>query len=567
MGGKPMSSEKYAIGVDFGTLSARAVLVNVRTGEEVAIADSAYRHGVLDRYLPDGTTPVPAGWALQYAGDYLEAIAAVIPKAVENAGISVDDVIALGTDFTGSTIVPVDRDNTPLCMRAEFKANPHAYVKLWKHHGAQQEALAVTRIAKERGENFLQRYGGVVSSEMMLPKVWQILNEAPDIYESADRFIEMCDWIPLYLTGNERRSSCAAGYRALWDKREGYPSKEFFKALDPRLENIVDEKLSTKIYPVGSRAGELTAAAARLIGLNPGTNVAVGIIDAHAGLPGTGITELGRLAMIMGTSGCDLILSRERRNIPGIFGVVEDGIIPGYFSYEAGQTGLGDIYKWAIDTIVPEAYCKEAEDRGISVFQLMNEKAAALKPGESGLLALDWWNGNRSVLMDFDLSGLMLGYTLSTRPEEIYRALLEATAFGKRKIIENYIENGIEIEEIIAAGGIPGKNPLLIQIFADVLQREIKIAASQQATALGAAILGAVAAGKERGGYDTIQEAAAAMTKIKPEPVRPVPENAAVYDKLYAEYLTLHDYFGRGENRIMQRLRKIKDDIKRNFVL
>jgi len=557
-----MNSKKYSIGVDFGTLSARAVLVNVKTGEEIATADSTYRHRVLDQYLPDGKTIIPADWALQYAGDYLEVVAEVIPAVLKKGKVSADDVIGLGTDFTGSTIAPIDAKGIPLCMKEEFRTNLHAYVKLWKHHGAQKEALAITRIAKERGESFLHRYGGTISSEMMLPKVWQILNEAPDIYQVADRFIEMCDWIPMQLTGNERRNGCAAGYRALWDKRKGYPSKDFFKALDLRLENIVDEKLSRDIYPVGSKAGELTKAAAKLTGLIPGTAVAVGIIDAHAGLPGVGITEPGKLVMIMGTSGCDLTLAAERKTIPGLFGVVEDGVIPGYFSYEAGQTGLGDIYQWAIEICVPETYYNEAEHRKLTIFQLMNEKAAALKPGESGLLALDWWNGNRSVLMDFNLSGVILGYTLSTKPEEIYRALLEATAFGKRKIIDNYLENGVEINEIIAAGGIPEKNPILMQIFADVLKTEIKIAASQQSTALGAAILGAVAAGKEHGGYNTIQEAAKAMTKIKPEPVRPIPENSAVYDKLYVEYLILHDYFGRGGNEIMKRLKKIRNDIK-----
>ncbi len=557
-----MSSEKYSIGVDFGTLSARAVIVNVKTGEELATADSRYRHGVLDKFLPDGKTIVPPNWALQYTGDYLNAISEVIPLVINKAGISADDVIGLGTDFTGSTIAPIDADGIPLCMKEEFKNNPHAYVKLWKHHGAQQEALGITRIAKERKESFLQRYGGMISSEMMLPKIWQTLNEAPEIYQAADRFIEMCDWITLYLTGKERRSACAAGYRALWDKLEGYPSEKFFRALDLRLENVVDEKLGRDVYAVGSKAGELTAAAARITGLNTGTAIAVGIIDAHAGLPGVGITEPGRLVMIMGTSGCDLILDVERKDVPGIFGVVTDGIIPGYFSYEAGQTGLGDIYQWAIDNCVSETYYKEAERRNLSIFQLMNDKAAVLAPGESGLLALDWWNGNRSVLMDFDLSGLMVGYTLSTKPEEIYRALLEATAFGKRKIIENYLEYGIQINEIIAAGGIPDRNPLLMQIFADVLEKEIKITNSQHSTALGAAILGAVAAGEGCGGYSTIREAAKSMAKNKTKSIRPIPENSVVYNKLYNEYLVLHDYFRRGGNDVMKRIRKIRNDVK-----
>lgn len=554
--------KKYSIGVDFGTQSGRALIVEVDTGREVASAVKMYTHGVMDEYLPGGRVKLGHDWALQHPGDYLEVFSETIPAVLKEAGVPAEDIIGIGIDFTACTILPVDSKGTPLCLLEEYKSNPHAYVKLWKHHAAQDEANRLNEIARTRGEEFLNLYGGKISSEWLVPKVWQILDEAPEIYERAGRFMEAADWVVLQLTGVERRNSCTAGYKAMWNKKKGYPSKEFFKALDPRLENLVDEKLSRDIYPVGTKAGELTEGGAALTGLKPGTAVAVSNIDAHAAVPAVGITEPGKMLMIMGTSTCHMLLGSEERAVPGIGGVVEDGIIQGFMGYEAGQACVGDHFEWFVKNCVPAHYVKEAEEKGINLHKLLREKAKKLRAGESGLVALDWWNGNRSVLVDADLTGAIIGLTLLTKPEEVYRALLEATAYGTRMIIDTFEENGLVIKELYAAGGIAEKDELMMQIYADVTNREIRISASTQTVALGSAMFGAVAAGKERGGYSSIVEAARAMAKLKDKVYRPEPESVRVYEELYREYRLLHDYFGRGENDVMKRLKKIKTAYK-----
>lgn len=555
-------SKKYTLGIDYGTQSGRTVLVEAASGMEVAVAVKEYPHGVMDQFLPDGKTRLAQDWALQDPQDYLEVLRETMPAVLKKAGVASEDVIGLGIDFTACTMLPIDKAGSPLCFYDEYKANPHAYVKLWKHHAAQDEANELNRIAAERGEDFLKRYGGKISSEWLIPKVWQILNEAPDIYDKTARFIEATDWVIMQLTGAEKRNSCAAGYKAIWHKQKGYPSKEFFKALDPRLENLVEDKLSTDIYPIGAKAGEITAAAAALTGLKEGTAVAVANVDAHVAVPAVGITEEGKMLMIMGTSTCHILLGAEEKLVPGMCGVVEDGVLPGYLGYEAGQSCVGDHFEWFVENCVPAAYVREAEAQGIDIHTLLTTKAGQLKAGESGLVALDWWNGNRSVLVDVDLTGMLLGCTLLTKPEEIYRALIEATAYGTRMIIETFKESSVPVSSLYAAGGIAEKNKLMMQIYSDVTNMEIRISGSPQAPALGSAMFGAIAAGKEKGGYDTIVEAAEHMSKIKDTYYKPIPENVDIYNKLYAEYKLLHDYFGRGLNDVMKRLKKIKAEIE-----
>ncbi|HHV31475.1 MAG TPA: ribulokinase [Clostridiales bacterium] len=548
---------KYAIGLDYGTLSGRAVLVDVKTGEELASSVYDYPHAVMDRTLPDGT-PLGHDWALQHPQDYLDVLAHTVPEVLKESGVSADDVIGIGTDFTACTVLPVKADGTPLCFLPEYRNRPHAYVKLWKHHAAQDKANQLNQIAQERGESWLQNYGGKISSEWAIPKLWQILDEDPEIYNAMDRFIEAADWIIWQLCGKETRNSCTAGYKAIWNKKTGYPSNDFFKALDPRLEHVVDEKLSRDILPLGSRAGTLTAQAAKLTGLKEGTAVAVGNVDAHVCVPAVGIDGPGKMLAIMGTSTCHIMMGTEEHQVPGMCGVVEDGVMPGYFGYEAGQSCVGDHFAWFIDNCLPASYYEEAKQQGKNIHRYLREKAERQKPGESGLLALDWWNGNRSVLVDVDLTGMMLGMTLQTKPEEIYRALIEATAYGTRMIIENYREHGVPVEEFIASGGISQKDPMTMQIYADVIKMPIKIAGSLQGPALGSAIFGAVAAGEKAGGYRSVFDAARAMGKVKDTVYTPIPEHSAVYDKLFAEYRTLHDYFGRGANNVMKRLKEIK---------
>ncbi len=551
--------KKYAIGVDYGTLSGRAVLVDLQSGEELAVSVLEYPHQVMDDYLPDGKTKLGLDFALQHPQDYLDVLSATIPDVLKQAGVLAADVVGVGIDFTACTILPIDEMGMPLCFDKAYQSEPHAYVKLWKHHAAQEEANRLNEIATQRGESFLSRYGGKISSEWLVPKVWQIVEEAPEIYEKADRFMEAADWVVMMLTGKEARNACTAGYKAMWSKREGYPSKAFFAALHPRLENLVEEKLSTQIYPIGAKAGEITDKGALLTGLLEGTAVAVANVDAHVAIPAVGITEAGKMLMIMGTSTCHMLLGNEEAQVPGMCGYVEDGILPGFIGFEAGQSCVGDHFDWFVKNGVPARYMDEAKEAGINIHQLLRQKAKRLRPGQSGLVALDWWNGNRSVLVDVDLSGLIIGYTLQTKPEEIYRALIEATAYGTRMIIDTFEENGVAINELYAAGGIAEKDEMMMQIYADVTGRKIRISGSTQAPALGSAIFGAVAAGAKAGGFDSIKDAVAVMAKLKDVVYEPINQNKALYEKLYSEYKILHDYFGRGANDVMKRLKALKD--------
>ncbi len=553
--------KKYTIGVDFGTLSGRAVLIEVDTGNEVASAVLDYPHAVMDEYLilkdgAEGAIPLPKDFALQNPQDYLDVLSTTIPATLKQANVSPEDVIGVGIDFTSCTVMPIYKDGTPLCFNEKWRREKHAYVKLWKHHAAQAQANKLNAIAEQRGEEFLKRYGGKISSEWVVPKVWQILDEAPEVYAEMDKFIEAADWLVWQLTGEETRNSCTAGYKSIYNKRAGFPSKDFYKALDPRLENFVDEKLNIhKIMPQGAKAGEIDAKAAQLTGLKQGTPVAVANVDAHVAVPAVGITGPGKMLAIMGTSTCHMILDEKEQIVPGMCGVVEDGIIGGYMGYEAGQSCVGDHFQWFVENALPYSYKAEADARGINEHALLREKAESLKPGESGLVALDWWNGNRSVLVDVDLSGVIVGYTLRTKPEEVYRALIEATAFGTRMIIETFRESGVDVSEFFAAGGISQKDPFTMQIYADIINMEIKIAGSTQAVALGSAMFGALAAGSAAGGFDNIVDCAKVMSKVKDKTYKPNPENVKLYDKLYAEYKLLHDYFGRGGNDVMKRLK------------
>jgi L-ribulokinase len=551
---------RYAIGVDFGTESGRAVLVNVADGRQVATAVSAYSHGVIDERLPlpDHDVPLPPDWALQDPEDYLRVFKEAVPAVLDQAGANARDVVGIGIDFTACTMLPAKGDGTPLCVLPELRANPHAWAKLWKHHAAQPEADRINAVARATGQPWLDRYGGRISSEWFFSKALQILDEAPEVYGAADRLIEAADWVVWRLTGTETRNACTAGYKAMWSKQEGFPDSAYFAALDPRLANVIDEKMQRDIRFMGQRAGGLSDEAAAWTGLLPGTAVAVANVDAHVAAPAATVVEPGRMVMIMGTSTCHIVLSEGEHAVPGMCGYVEDGVIPGLFGYEAGQSCVGDHFSWFVEHAVPASYADEAKSRGIDLHTLLQEKAGRLRVGQSGLLALDWWNGNRSVLVDAELGGLLIGATLATVPEEIYRALIEATAFGTRVIIETFEAHGVPIREIVACGGLAEKSPLIMQIYADVTGRPFRLSASDQTPALGSAMFGAVAAGEAAGGYATIQDAARAMTRLKDLTYEPIADNGAVYELLYREYVRLHDYFGRGENDVMKTLRRLR---------
>jgi L-ribulokinase len=554
------ANAKFVVGVDFGTESGRAVLVDASTGRELASSVHRYANGVIDETLPGTTIRLGHDWALQDPNDYIEVFKHAVPAVLTESRVSPDDVIGIGIDFTSCTMLPTKADGTPLCFLPEWHDHPHAWVKLWKHHAAQPEANRLNQIARELGYTFLERYGGKISSEWFFPKAWQILDEAPEVYVAADRLIEAADWVVWQLTGEEKRNECTAGYKAIWSRQEGFPPDAFFKALDPRMEHIIDEKMSRQLYPLGSRAGGLTEKAAGWTGLNPGTAVAVANVDAHVVVPAAPVLGPEQMVSIMGTSNCHMLLGTEPRNVPGICGRVQDGIVPGFSGYEAGQSAVGDIFAWFVERCVPADYEREAASRSLTLHQFLEEKAALLKPGENGLLALDWWNGNRTILVDVDLTGLLIGMTLATRPEEIYRALIESTAYGTRVIVDNFEANGAPVREIVATGGLPG-NKLLMQIYADVTGRPIRVMPGSQGSAFGSAMHAAVAAGEEAGGYASIFDASKHMARLGDIAYRPIPQNQRIYERLYQEYVTLHDYFGRGANDVMKRLKNLKQEV------
>lgn len=548
---------KYAIGLDYGTLSVRALLVNIETGEEVAVSVFEYPHSVMEKELPTGEK-LPVGWALQHPKDYLDGLIYTVTEVMKNSDVCANEVIGIGVDFTASTIFPVRADGYPLCFMEEFAREPHAYSKLWKHHGAEEETTYIDKIVRERGEEWLAYCGGKISSEWMIPKVLETLNHAPEVYEKADRYIEAMDWLVWQLTGEETRSINGLRYKAFYNHKTGRASNEFYKELDVRMENFIEEKMEAPQKGVGETAGYLSESMAKTLGLLPGTPVGTPIIDAHACILGGGMTKSGEMTIIAGTSYAHYVFTEKDVNVYGVCSTVKDGILPGYFAYEAGQSGGGDQFAWFINNCVPEKYEIEARGKGISIHKLLVEKLEGYKAGQSGLIALDWFNGVRSPLADYNLNGMILGMNLLTKPEEIYLALIEATGFGTRLIVEEFEKAGIEINSIVLGGGIPLKNPMLVQVYSDILNREITVCQAEQSGSLGAAMLGIAAAPSEVTGYHNLTEVVEKLSKRGDKAYRPNSENKEAYDKLYEEYKTLLEYFGKGANDVMKRLNKLR---------
>jgi L-ribulokinase len=530
------------VGVDFGTLSGRAVVVRASDGAELGSAVHAYAHGVIE--------PEPQ-WALQDPEDYLDVLRHAVPEAMRAAGVEPSSVVGIATDFTASTPMPVLADGTPLCRVAGFEERPHAFVKLWKHHAAQSQADRINAVAAERGEAWLPRYGGRISSEWEFAKALQVLEEDAEAYARMDRWVEAADWIVWQLCGNETRNACSAGYKAI--RQDGaYPSRGYLAALNPEFELFVAEKIGGPVHELGSRAGGLTAQAAAWTGLPEGIAVAVGNVDAHVTAPAARAIEPGQMLAVMGTSTCHVMNHGELREVPGMCGVVDGGIVAGLYGYEAGQSAVGDIFGWFVESFVPPRYHAAAGERGLDIHEYLSELAGVQRVGEHGLVALDWFGGNRSVLVDGGLSGLIVGQTLSTRPEDVYRALIEATAFGTRVILETFEEAGVPVKELFVAGGLL-KNPVVMQIYADVTRYPLHLIDSEQGPALGSAMHAAVAAGV----HADIHAAAEAMGKVSRDAYTPEEARAARYDELYAHYRALHDAFADG--RLMHALRKPRE--------
>src|SRR3954471_23796303 len=534
----------HVVGVDFGTLSGRAVVVRAADGAEVGSAVHEYEHSVIESGLPPH-------WALQDPDDWVQVLKTAVLEALKASGVDPSQVVGIATDFTASTPLPVLADGTPLCRVEGFAERPHAWPKLWKHHAAQGQADRINALAEERGESWLPRYGGKISSEWEFAKALQVLEEDPEAYAKMDRWVEAADWIVWQLCGVETRNACSAGYKAI-RQDGGYPSREYLAALNEGFAGFVEEKLEGPVHALGDRAGALTAEAAEWTGLREGIAVAVGNVDAHVTAPAARAIDPGQMLMVMGTSTCHVMNAESVAEIPGMCGVVDGGIVPGLWGYEAGQSGVGDIFGWFVDRFVAPSYHDEARSRGVSVHELLSSLAAEQEVGQHGLVALDWENGNRSVLVDHQLSGVIVGLTLATRPEDVYRALIEATAFGTRVILEAFADAGVPVQELFAAGGLL-KNPVLMQIYADVTRFPLHLIESEQGPALGSAMHAAVAAGV----YDDIQAAAAAMGRVRRDAYVPDAARAEAYDALYDHYKRLHDHFGRGDDDVLHDLRRI----------
>jgi L-ribulokinase len=541
------------VGVDYGTLSGRALVVRVCDGAQLGTAVHEYSHGVIDDVLPASGEPLPPDWALQDPQDYLDVLRGAVPAALAAAGIDPSLVIGIGTDFTACTVLPVLRDGTPLCQLPRLRTRPHAYPKLWKHHAAQPHADRINALAAQRGEPWLARYGGKISSEWQFAKGLQLLEEDQETYQRAERWIEAADWIIWQLCGAETRNACTAGYKGIWQDGR-YPGRDFLAGLNPAFAGFADDKLAHPVAQLGTLAGRLTAQAAGWTGLPEGIAVAVGNVDAHVTPPAANAIGPGQLVAIMGTSTCHVLNAPALAQVPGMCGAVDGGIVAGQWGYEAGQSGVGDIFAWFADQAVPPACVQEASRRGLSVHELLSAEAASQPVGAHGLVALDWLSGNRSVLVDHYLSGAIVGLTLATRPPDIYRALLESTAFGTRVIIESFAAAGVPVTEFVVAGGLL-RNEFLMQIYADVTRLPISLIGSDQGPALGSAIHAAVAARA----YPDVPAAARAMGRKSDAVYVPDPAAALVYDELYAAYRQLHDYFGRQEASVMHGLRALRD--------
>ena len=529
---------KYLIGIDFGTLSARAILTN-ETGDIISQSSSNYAHGVMDGATFGTNKP---SCAIQHPDDYIEALSYLTRKVVADSGVDVSDIVGIGIDFTSCTVLPVDDNEVPVCKNPAFDKDMHAYVKLWKHHGGEKYADKMQEVAIARGESWLNRYGGKISCEFALPKIIETLNESPSVWSNTARFVEAGDWIVGKLIDKKVQSGVFSGYKWCWEKTSGYPSNDYLVAVDDRLDGIVGGKILDSVT-TDTSIGTIGEYGSKLTGLKVGTAVSIPVIDAHSALPALGAVGEGDMMLIIGTSGCQIVNSAKQLDMTGVFGWVKDSIIQGLYTYEAGQTAVGDIFEWVVNNFVTDEYRQEAKSRGINIHAFLRQKASSLKVGESGLICLDWLNGNRSILNDASLKGAIFGLTLDTKPEEVYRAFIEATAFGVKVIVDNYRSYGIEISNIFAGGGIAKKDPLLMQIYADVLDMPIIVPDCDQAGALGSAIYGAVASGL----YGSVSEASKVMQAKNATTYTPIEQNAKAYSIEYLRYKSLHDVFSKRE--------------------
>lgn len=556
--------KRYTIGLDYGSLSGRGVLVDTDSGEIIAGAEADYSHGIMSRSLPDRTSLPEGQWFLQHPQDYLEVLDGVVHELMQKSGAEPKQVVGIGVDFTASTVLPLDKHFRPLCSQERFQNHPHAWVKLWKHRSAVKPAADMTGICREYNYPYAQWYGGRIPSGCLMAKVMQVCGEDHEVYEAADCFVEAADYLTSLLVGKAVFSGAFAETKALWSRECGYPDQNFFEQIDPKFKRLPEEKLIDHFedavvgYP-GERVGGLCEKMAERLGLRPGIAVTAPLMDAYAAMPGVGICETGSLLMIIGTSAVMMLLGSEENYLSGAASSQPCGYYPDKWIHVFGQPAVGDSFQWFVDNCVPEDVREAARKRHMSAQEYLTEQAALSEPGRSGLLALGWFNGGSSTTGNSRLSALILGLTLNTRTEEIYRALLEAAAYEARIIAENCEKAGLVINEVIACGGIPGKNQLMMQIYADVLGKTVKVNHCRQASALGSAIFAAVAAGAETG-YENVVRAVRKMGSQRCDEWHPIPEHQKKYEELYQEYKKLQEYFGSGGSSVMERLTEIRKE-------
>jgi len=534
---------KYTIGLDYGTNSVRALIVNIANGAEIASAVWNYAHGTAGVILSRDPN-----LARQHPADYIRGAEITIRQSLAAAkknvrGFNANQIIGIGVDTTGSTPLPVDKNGQPLAFHKKYANNPAAMAWLWKDHTGVAEAAEITAIARKMRPQFLAKCGGIYSSEWFWSKILRCLRVAPEVFNAAHSWVELADYVPAALTATEHPDKfiagvCAAGHKAMWNANwNGYPDAQFLSKLNPKLGKLRSH-LTPRVHSIDRAVGGLTAAWAKKTGLTAGIPVAVGAFDAHLGAVGSGVAP-GTLVKIIGTSTCDIAISpngRKLADVPGLCGIVDGSVLPGYFGLEAGQSAVGDIFNWWVNYVQPGG-------KNPLSHKELDAAALKLKPGESGLLALDWNNGNRTILVDQRLTGLLVGQTLYTTPVEIYRALIEATAFGALTIINRFEEYGVKISQVVNCGGIAEKSAITMQIYADVTGRPMKVSRSAQTCALGSAIAAAVVAGAHKD-YATAQKK---MTGLKPKIYQPNPKAHEIYRRLYPLYRTLHDAFGTKE--------------------
>lgn len=548
-----MEQEHYACGYDFGTLSCRITVCDLQNGETVFEASADYPHGVITGQL--GNALLPDNWALQNPEDYREVMISLTTMALQK--IPAEKIVAIGTDFTNCTVVALSKEGKPLCEMPQFRNCPHAWVKLWKHHAAQSYAERIEAVLREKEIPWFERYGQTVSSEWLFPKLLQIYEEAPELYQATDVFLEAADYIPYWLTGNLTRNSATLGLNAFYVGE--FPSPELLDSFSDGFRSVLP-KLSGSVKPVGSRAGTLTKAAAIALGLSENVVVSVGHGDSEIVAIGMGMTDPESMLMVMGTSTCYQLNHSTAEPCKGCT-ITRDGMLPGLYSYESGQPAVGDSFAWFANHMIPAEYYKAAAQQKIPILSYMDQCCCNVNPGESGLMCLDWLNGNRSVLMDFRLSGVIAGLTLETKPEYVYRSLIEGTAFGARRILQEYEQAGIPVEKVFATGGLARKSSVTMQIYADVLNRPLYVTSIPNASTLGAAVCAGVAMEQETGTLEGFRDVCSRMVHYDVKTYTPNPSSVAVYNRLYQIFIEMHDFFG-AQSHICATLKEIQSAVK-----